>query len=132
MGSQSYTDLIVWQKGIALCVEVYKMCSGFPRSETYGLCDQMKRAAVSIPSNIAEGQARQGVSEFRRFLSIANGSLAELDTQRIISEELGFLSKNDSAHLQDRIVELRKMIVFACGQSAKIVVEWVFQLKTEN
>ena len=86
------------------------MCSGFPGSETYGLCDQMKRAAVSVPSNIAEGQARQGVSEFRRFLSIANGSLAELDTQRIISEELGFLSEKDSADLQDRIVELRKMM----------------------
>jgi len=110
MGSQSYSDLIIWQKGIALCIQVYKMCSGFPRSEMYGLCDQMKRAAVSIPSNIAEGQSRQGVGEFRHFLSIANGSLAELDTQRIISEELGFLSRKDSADLQDRILELRKMI----------------------
>ena len=110
MGSQSYSDLIVWQKGIALCVEVYKMCSGFPRSEMFGLSDQMKRAAVSVPSNIAEGQARQGVKEFRHFLAIANGSLAELDTHRIISEELRFLSKEDSSSLQDRIVELRKMI----------------------
>src|SRR5207248_1051170 len=86
MGSQSYRDLIVWQKGIALCVQVYKACEAFPRNELYGLADQMKRAAVSIPSNIAEGQARQHTKEFLHFISVANGSLAELDTQRIIAE----------------------------------------------
>ena len=80
MGSQSYRDLIVWQKGIALCVQVYKACEAFPRNELYGLADQMKRAAVSIPSNIAEGQARQHTKEFLHFISVANGSLAELDT----------------------------------------------------
>jgi four helix bundle protein len=70
----------------------------------------MKRAAVSIPSNIAEGQARQGLGEFCHFLSIANGSLAELDTQRIISEQLGFLSKEDNTALQEGILEIRKML----------------------
>jgi len=110
MGSQSYRDLIVWQKGIELCVRVYKVCSGFPRSEMYGLADQMKRAAVSVPSNIAEGQARQGLGEFCHFLSIANGSLAELDTQRIIAEQLGFLSEDHNVELERRILELRKML----------------------
>ena len=93
MGSQSYRDLIVWQKSIALCKDVYKICESFPRSELYGLADQMKRAAVSIPSNIAEGQARQHLAEFRQFLAIANGSLAELDTQRIIAEELKLIDQ---------------------------------------
>jgi four helix bundle protein len=70
----------------------------------------MKRAAVSVPANIAEGQARQGLGEFCHFLSIANGSLAELDTQRIISERLGFLPHEDEADLAERILEIRKMI----------------------
>ncbi|HXM35350.1 MAG TPA: four helix bundle protein, partial [Pyrinomonadaceae bacterium] len=78
MGSRSYRDLIVWQKSIALCKDVYQICESFPRSELYGLADQMKRAAVSVSSNIAEGQARQHLTEFRQFLAIANGSLAEL------------------------------------------------------
>ena len=76
----------------------------------YGLSDQMKRAAVSIPSNIAEGQARQGLREFRHFLSMANGSLAELDTQRLISEKLELLSTDDSLNLEQRIIELSKML----------------------
>ncbi len=91
--SQSYRDLIVWQKGIELCCMVYPICSAFPKSELYGLADQMKRAAVSIPSNIAERQARQYTSEFRHFLSVANGSFEELDTQRIIAMNAGFLSQ---------------------------------------
>jgi four helix bundle protein len=92
MGSQSYRDLIVWQRAIGLSVRLYEVCSGFSKSELYGLSDQMKRAAVSVPSNIGEGQARQGLGGFCRLPSIANGWLAELDTQRIIAEQLGFLS----------------------------------------
>ncbi len=80
MGSQSYRDLLVWQKSIALCVQVYRVCDAFLKSELYGLSGQMKRASVSVASNIAEGQARQHVGEFLQFLSTANGSLAELDT----------------------------------------------------
>jgi four helix bundle protein len=118
MGSQSYRDLIVWQKGIELCTRVYQVCSQFPKSELYGLADQMKRAAVSIPSNIAEGQARQHVGEFRQFLSVANGSAAELDTQRIIAENLGFLPPEDSADLDRRITEIRKML-YALANSLK-------------
>ena len=84
MGSRSYKDLVVWQKSIALCKLVYLTCESFPKSEVYGLASQMKRAAVSVASNIAEGQARQHLGEFRQFLAMANGSLAELDTQRIM------------------------------------------------
>jgi four helix bundle protein len=78
MGSQSYRDLIVWQKSIALCTQVYKTCEAFPKSELYGLADQLKRSAVSVPSNIAEGQGRQHIGEFLHFISVANGSSAEL------------------------------------------------------
>src|SRR5688572_17891330 len=121
MGSQSYKDLLVWQKGIDLSVFVYQECSAFPKSELYGLADQMKRAAVSVSSNIAEGQARQHVGEFRHFLYISTGSLAELDTQRIIAERVGFLSKEGSLKLEQAITELRKMLY---SLSSK--------LKTEN
>jgi four helix bundle protein len=122
MGSQSYRDLVVWQRGIELCSRVYQICSAFPKSELYGLADQMKRAAVSVPSNIAEGQARQHVNEFRHFLFVASGSLAELDTQRIIAENLGFLSHEDSTSLDQRITEIRKMI-YALSKTIKAKTE---------
>jgi len=120
MGSQSYRDLIVWQKSIALCKDVYKACESFPRSELYGLADQMKRAAVSVASNIAEGQARQHLAEFRQFLAIANGSLAELDTQRIIAEELKLIDHELSARLDMSIMEVRKML-YALNSKLKSV-----------
>jgi four helix bundle protein len=110
MKSQSYKDLIVWQKGIDLCIAVYTVCSDFLQTERYGLADQMKRAAGSIPSNLAEGQARQHRGEFLQFLYIANGSLAELDSQRIISERLGFISTEQSQRLQQQVVEISKML----------------------
>ena len=110
MGSHSYRDLLVWQKGIELCLTVYQACSSFPKSELYGLADQMKRAALSVPSNIAEGQARQHVAEFLHFLSMANGSPAELDTQRIVAEPLSFLSHETSNGLEQQITEIRKML----------------------
>lgn len=110
MGSRSYKDLIVWQKGIALCKLVYITCESFPTSELYGLASQMKRAAVSVASNIAEGQARQHVGEFRQFLAMANGSLAELDTQRIIAEELHLINQTRSIELDNAITEIRKML----------------------
>ena len=121
MGSQSYQDLIVWQKSIALCVQVYKTCESFPRTEIYGLADQMKRAAVSVPSNVAEGQARQHTKEFLHFISVANGSLAELDTQRIIAESLHYISPENSLQLEQRITEVRKMLYSLANK-----------LKTEN
>jgi len=110
MGSRSYRDLLVWQKSIALCKAVYLICESFPRSELYGLASQMKRAAVSVASNIAEGQARQHLGEFRQFLAVANGSLAELDTQRIIAEDLKLIDSKRSLELDADITVIRKMI----------------------
>jgi four helix bundle protein len=130
MGSQSYRDLLVWQKSIGLCVEVYKTCEAFPKSELYNLADQMKRAAVSVPSNIAEGQGRQHVGEFLHFLSIANGSLAELDTQRIIAESLHFISSESSTSLDKSISEVRKML-YALTAKLRLATE-NRKLKTEN
>lgn len=101
---------MVWQKSIALCTTVYKLTEGFPRDEKYGLTDQMKRAAVSVASNIAEGQARQHVGEFLHFISIANGSLAELDTQRAIATLLNLLDTETSNALDYDIGEIRKML----------------------
>ncbi|MDP2638984.1 MAG: four helix bundle protein [Candidatus Azambacteria bacterium] len=86
--SNSYKDLKVWQRGLELVIEVYKLTEKFPRSELYGLASQMQRAAVAIPSNIAEGQKRGHIKEFLQFLYIAYGSGAELETQIAISKRL--------------------------------------------
>lgn len=106
---KSYRDLLIWQKGIAFVKRVYQETAHFPDTERYGLTNQMRRAAVSIPSNIAEGQARQRTGEFRWFLFVALGSIAEIETQIIIAQELGFLSKAVSESLQADAVELQKM-----------------------
>lgn len=87
-----YKDLLVWQKAIDLVTQVYVATRSFSREELYGLTSQIRRAAVSVPSNIAEGQARLTPGEFRQFIGIAKGSLSELDTQLIIAEKLGYLT----------------------------------------
>jgi len=107
---RSYKDLIIWQKAIDLVVEIYQVIKRFPREEIYGLSDQIKRSAVSVPSNIAEGQSRQHTAEFRQFLYIALGSLAELDTQLIIAHRLGYIDSKDNELLTPKIIEARKMI----------------------
>jgi four helix bundle protein len=88
---QNFRDLIVWQKSMALAKEVYRLSKAFPREERFGLTSQVRRAALSVPSNIAEGHARQG-KEFAHFLSIARGSLAEVETQLLFAVEIGYLS----------------------------------------
>jgi four helix bundle protein len=88
----SYRDLKVWQLGVDLALEIYRLTADFPKQEIYGLTAQLRRAAVSIPSNIAEGHARKTQRELQRFLHVAKGSLAELETQLIIARELGFAS----------------------------------------
>lgn len=85
---KSFKELIVWQRGIELTEEIYKLTGKFPKHETYGLSSQMRRAAVSIPSNIAEGQQRKNLKEFLQFLRISYGSAAELETQLLISRRL--------------------------------------------
>lgn len=85
---KSHKELIVWQKSMELAEEVYKITSKLPKAETYGISSQMQRAAVAIPSNIAEGAKRSHTLEYIQFLSIANGSAAELETQLILSKKL--------------------------------------------
>ena len=107
---RSYKDLIIWKKAIDLVVDIYEIAKRFPREELYALSDQIKRSAVSVPSNIAEGQSRQHTGEFKQFLYIALGSLAELDTQLIIANRLGYMDSKDHELFSTRITELRKMI----------------------
>ena len=88
---KTFRDLIAWQKGIELAKHVYRTTQTFPETERFGLVSQMRRAAVSIPSNIAEGYARASLQDYIRFLKVARGSLAELQTQVFLAHELGFL-----------------------------------------
>jgi four helix bundle protein len=90
---RSYKDLEIWKRGVELVKNIYLFTKDFPKSETYALVDQIGRAALSIPSNIAEGHTRQHRKEFKQFLFIALGSLAELETQLIIAGELGYLEE---------------------------------------
>jgi len=90
---KSYRDLIVWQRAMELCAATYRATATFPEAERYGLVSQMRRAAVSIPSNIAEGHGRLTTNEYRQFLGIARGSLKELETQILIANDLGYLDK---------------------------------------
>ncbi|HET7092932.1 MAG TPA: four helix bundle protein, partial [Thermomicrobiales bacterium] len=87
---QSYRDLIAWQKGIALVESVYQLTSGWPADERLGLVAQARRSAVSVPANIAEGSGRSGSREFRHHLSMAHGSLCELETHVIVAQRLGY------------------------------------------
>jgi four helix bundle protein len=105
----SHKDLKVWQKGIELVKSIYEITGSFPSNEQFGLTSQMRRAAVSIPSNIAEGCGRNSNKELIHFLYIAMGSASELETQIIISMELNFLEKEKSEAIQTQIFEIIKM-----------------------
>lgn len=106
-----YKELLVWQKGMVLAKIVYQLTARFRPEERYGLTSQMRRAAVSVPSNIAEGQARKSTNEFLQFLSVARGSLAELDTQLALSVALSLLRQADAEPALKEIDELQKMLV---------------------
>src|SRR5437588_4072562 len=108
--TRSYKDLVVWQKGIALAKLVYGLTRSFPSEEKFGIVAQMRRAAVSIPSNIAEGQARRTTPEFIQFIGHAEGSAAELDTQIILAVELNFCPKKDALPLYELNDEIRRML----------------------
>jgi four helix bundle protein len=108
--SRSYRDLEVWKLSIDLVKKVYQVTHDFPASENYGLRNQIRRAAVSIPSNIAEGQGRNSTKEFRQFLAISLGSLAELETQLIIAKEIEYLTQDGLAALLSPLDRIRKMI----------------------
>ncbi|MBW6511066.1 MAG: four helix bundle protein [Desulfuromonadaceae bacterium] len=109
MSVQSYKDLTVWQKALDLVEMVYQATKVFPKEELYGLTNQLRRAAISIPSNIAEGHARSSTAEFLRFLSIAKGSLGEIETQLLIAQRLGYLSEEQLTPILNLQVEINKM-----------------------
>ncbi len=107
---KSYRDLLVWQKGMTLAKQVFSFTQSLPVDERFGLVAQLRRAAVSIPSNIAEGQVRHGKREFVQFLSHSEGSLAELDTQLALAIELGYLQE-PSVHQSVALMgELQRML----------------------
>jgi four helix bundle protein len=107
---QSYRDLIAWRKAMELVTEIYAVTRGFPQDERYGLTNQLRRAAVSVPSNIAEGQARFSRKEFRHFLSHARGSLVEIETQVMIAQNLGYLPATQVSVLLEHAAELGRVL----------------------
>lgn len=108
---RSHRDLKVWQRALSLVDHVYSLTASFPEREKYGLASQMRRAAVSVPSNTAEGKSRQYRTEYRQFLYHALGSLAELDTQRTIAFRQGYLSSSSNEALEGEMLQLRNMIM---------------------
>jgi four helix bundle protein len=107
---QSYRDLKVWNMGMDLAVELYGMTATFPPEERFGLTSQVRRAAVSVPSNIAEGHARGFTGDYVRFLRIGKGSLAEMETQTILAERLGYISSDRVIPFLEKTSELGRMM----------------------
>jgi len=107
---KSYQGLEVWKKSINLAEQVYRASAQFPPEEKYGLTGQIRRAAVSIPANIAEGAERNGTREFLQFLGIASGSLAEVETFLILAQKLGMMSSEQSALIQEQAAEVGRML----------------------
>src|ERR1044071_4088526 len=110
MTVRNYSELIAWQKAMELVELVYESTRRFPGDELYGLTNQLRRAAVSIPSNIAEGQGRKSTNEFLRYLSMAHGSLREVETQLLIATRLGYLQKAESGNLMGIAAEVGRLI----------------------
>jgi len=106
----SYKDLIAWRKAMDLVTEIYRVTRTFPRDELYGLTNQLRRAAVSVPSNIAEGQARFSKKEFHQFLSHARGSLVEIETQLLIAQNLEHISPQQLGSVLDKAAQLGKIL----------------------
>jgi len=108
--ASSYKKLIVWQKAMEMTKHIYGLTSTFPQTEKYGLVSQIRRAAVSIPSNIAEGQGRLTKGEFKQFLGIARGSLYELETQILLAKEMNFLVEPQTVQLLKNIQDINRML----------------------
>ena len=109
-GFKSYRDLEVWQLAMALAKQIYVVTASFPSDERFGLINQMRRASVSVPSNIAEGHARASTAEIQRYISIAMGSVAELETQVLLSLDLGFLNPDQQEQLMPKLDQIGKML----------------------
>lgn len=107
---KSYKDLLVWQKAVVLLKEIYQVSRTFPKEEIYGITSQLRRAALSVISNIAEGHARRSTKEYLRFISIAYGSLAEAEAQLIVCFELGYITSEVKNELDKKISEIGKMM----------------------
>jgi len=107
---RNYRDLIVWQKAMDLVESVYQVSRSFPREEIYGLTSQLRRTAVSIPSNIAEGEGRGGSKEFAQFLRISHGSLREVETQVLIAHRLAYLDGDQADKLMSNAAEVGRLI----------------------
>ena len=107
---RGFKDLIAWQKGMDLVEEVYRLSAGFPRHEQFGLTAQVRRAAVSIPSNIAEGYGRPGKADYVRFLDIARGSANEMETQLIVAERLRFVPATQTKHAIQLVNEVQRVL----------------------
>jgi four helix bundle protein len=107
---KNYKELQVWQKGYQLCLQIYKITKKFPKEEQYGLISQIRRAAVSVPSNIAEGYGRKTTPDYLRSLYIAYGSNCELETQIMLSRDLNYIFSNDSEKLLNEIREVERML----------------------
>src|ERR1700732_1610552 len=110
MNSTTYRDLVAWQKGIDLCELIYRASAAFPRHELHGLTSQIRRAALSVPSNIAEGAGRITNGEFLQAVGYARGSLQEIETQTIIANRLGYLSSKDADVLLEVTAEVGKLV----------------------
>jgi len=108
---KTFRDLRVWQKGIDLVKNIYKITRDFPKEEQYGLTSQLRRAAISIPSNIAEGFRRRSGKEHKQFLNIALGSCAEIETQLVISKELSYINDHIETELMETLNHICGMIV---------------------
>ena len=106
-----FRDLKVWQKAHELTIDVYRVTAQFPKQEMYGLVSQMRRCAVSVGSNIAEGKGRRGDVEFGRFIQIACGSLTELEYQLLLSKDLKYLPESDYHEMNARLAEINRMLV---------------------
>ena len=107
---KSYRDLEVWKKSMRLAKRIYQITQRFPSEERFGLTNQLRRAAVSVPSNLAEGHARFGPGEFSRFLSITMGSVAELETQILLSNDLGYINSEIKQELMNELDAVGRML----------------------
>ena len=107
---KDFKDLIVWQKAMDLVVEVYNLVKKLPKEEQFALSDQMRRAVISIPSNIAEGRGRYSIKEYTHFLSVAKGSNAELETQLLLCVKINYLNNSDIERAFGLIKEVGKML----------------------
>ena len=107
---RTHKDLDIWKKSIEMVTKVYKLTRNFPKEELYGLTNQMRRAAVSVPSNIAEGSGRNSSKEFLQFLRYATGSLSELETQIIIANNLGYLNNEQKQDIDTIFIDIFKML----------------------